>query len=152
MKTPNVVKFWAVVISVAITTFFFWALQSPIRAVPVESAEAREHQYDYHPDHRDEHPMQEKQGYSYQKEEDNLPDQIANIFLEQGWIGAMLLLVMAYMHYSQKTARSDRIKLEDKLVEMLKNSNNVQLENVKELSKIGSELENISREMERIRG
>ena len=142
MKTPNVVKFWAVVISIIVTTFFFWALQSPIKAVS-EEATAKEHNWEAH-------PLHEKQGYSY-PEEDNFPDQIANIFLEQGWIGAMLLLVMAYMHYSQKTARADRIKLEDKLVEMLKNSNNVQLENVKELSKIGSELENMGREMERIR-
>ena len=127
----NIVKFSALVV-VALTSFFFGSLQSPIKAVDV-------------------HPLQEKQGYS-SPEEDNLPDQIANIFLEQGWIGAMLLLVMAYMHYSQKTARADRIKLEDKLVEMLKNSNNVQLESVKELSKIGSELENMGRELERIRG
>jgi hypothetical protein len=74
-----------------------------------------------------------------------LPDQIAAIFLDQGWIGGMMLLLMAYMHYSQKTARQDRIKLEDKLVQLLMDNNT-------QLTKFSAEMENMSRELERIRG
>jgi hypothetical protein len=74
-----------------------------------------------------------------------ITDQIATIFLDQGWIGGMLLLVMGYMHVSQKQARADRIKLEDKLVDLLTNNN-------KELAKFSAELDNLSREVERIRG
>ena len=77
--------------------------------------------------------------------DETIPDQIATIFLDQGWIGGMLLLVMGYMHVSQKQARADRIKLEDKLVDLLTNNN-------KELAKFSAELDNLSREVERIRG
>ena len=77
--------------------------------------------------------------------EEPLPDQIAAIFLDQGWIGGMMLLLMAYLHFTQKQARADRIKLEDKLVDLLTNNN-------KELAKFSAELDNLSREVERIRG
>ena len=56
-----------------------------------------------------------------------------------------MLLLMAYMHYSQKTARQDRIKLEDKLVQLLMDNNT-------QLTKFSAEMENMSRELERIRG
>ncbi len=74
-----------------------------------------------------------------------ITEQIATIFLDQGWIGGMMLLLMAYMHYSQKTARQDRIKLEDKLVQLLMDNNT-------QLTKFSAEMENMSRELERIRG
>jgi hypothetical protein len=77
--------------------------------------------------------------------DETIPDQIATIFLDQGWIGAMMLLLMAYLHFTQKQARADRIKLEDKLVDLLTNNN-------KELAKFSAELDNLSREVERIRG
>ena len=57
----------------------------------------------------------------------------------------MLLITMAYMHYSQKTARADRIRLEESLVQIM-------MDNNKELAKFSAELENLSREVERIRG
>ena len=77
--------------------------------------------------------------------DETITDQIATIFLDQGWIGAMMLLLMAYMHYSQKTARQDRIKLEDKLVQLLMDNNT-------QLTKFSAEMENMGRELERIRG
>ena len=76
---------------------------------------------------------------------DDLIDQIAQVFLSQGWIGGMLLLVMGYQHVSQKQARSDRIRLEESLVQLLTDNN-------KELAKFSAELDNLSREVERIRG
>jgi hypothetical protein len=77
--------------------------------------------------------------------DESITEQIATIFLDQGWIGAMMLLLMAYMHYSQKTARADRIRLEESLVQIM-------MDNNKELAKFSAELDNLSREVERIRG
>ena len=77
--------------------------------------------------------------------EESITDQVIAQFLKNGWIGAMLLITMAYMHYSQKTARQDRIKLEDKLVQLLMDNNT-------QLTKFSAEMENMSRELERIRG
>ena len=77
--------------------------------------------------------------------DESITDQVVSQFLKNGWIGAMLLITMAYMHYSQKTARSDRIRLEESLVQLLTDNN-------KELAKFSAELDNLSREVERIRG
>jgi hypothetical protein len=83
---------------------------------------------------------------------DTIPDQIAAIFLDQGWIGAMMLLLMGYLHISQKTARTDRLRLEEKLFSLTEKTNETLAEQKTEHEKHGSELQNISRELERIRG
>jgi hypothetical protein len=84
--------------------------------------------------------------------DETIPDQIAAIFLDQGWIGAMMLLLMAYLHISQKTARADRLRLEEKLFELTERTNQTLADQQTEHEKHGSELQNISRELERIRG
>jgi hypothetical protein len=105
----------------------------------------------YH-DNQGRHPQGQQQPQYYQTpprhddhSDEPITDQIATIFLDQGWIGGMMLLLMAYLHFTQKQARADRIKLEDKLVDLLTNNN-------KELAKFSAELDNLSREVERIRG
>ena len=77
--------------------------------------------------------------------DESITDQVVAQFLKNGWIGAMLLITMAYMHYSQKTARADRIRLEESLVQIM-------MDNNKELAKFSAELDNLSKEGEQIRG
>lgn len=150
---PNIVKFWAVVIAVVITAFFFWALQSPIKGVPLE---AREHNFqpENHPDR--------KRGQNYydtrvppdpvhQDHSDDYQQQILDVILSQGISGVGLIFLSWFIWKMNGQAHQDRKDSENKLVELLAASNAAQLQSVEKLAKFGSELENMSREIERIR-
>ena len=153
---PNLIKFWAVVAALAITLFFVWALQSPIRAIPVESAEAREH--NYHPDHKEERFRDEIRytrtppdpGHDSHSSDD-YQQQILDVILSQGISGVGLIFLSWFIWKMNGQAHADRKDSENKLVELLAANNAAQLQSVEKLAKFGSELENMSREIERIR-
>ena len=91
----------------------------------------------------------------YQPEEtsvQDLPDQLAQIFVDQGLIGALLLILGAYVYKSENMARSDRKEMNLKFESLIVKSMDNLLEVKTELASMNARVENIEREEESQRG
>ena len=82
----------------------------------------------------------------------DLPDQLAQIFVDQGLIGALLLILGAYVYKSENMARSDRKEMNLKFESLIVKSMDNLLEVKTELASMNARVENIEREEESQRG
>jgi len=74
------------------------------------------------------------------------------VLLQQGISGVVLAVCFFFIWKQNGQARADREKLEERIFSLTEKTNQVMLDQKAEHEKHGSELQNISRELERIRG
>ena len=72
-------------------------------------------------------------------------DQIAEILLSQGVAGIGLIVLGWWIKTTTQEARADRIRIEERVFDLVEKTNS-------HLAEQRAELENISRELERLRG
>ena len=122
----------AVMKSLVLIILWLWA--APVSA---DKLEAREHQDRY----------DQRQAYSrvpqYQDHKDPT-EQVLEVLLNQGISGVGLIFLSWFIWKTNGQARADRRELEGRLLDVIKESNRTLVEH-------GVELQNISRELERIR-
>ncbi len=73
---------------------------------------------------------------------------IANLFLEQGILGAMLIILGFYFYKMESQARSDRLKLQEKFEQLVEKSMEGTLDVKTHLASLDARVGNIEREME----
>ena len=111
-----------------------WLWAAPVSA---DKLEAREHQDRYNQSH----------GYSRAPQHQDHKDpteQVLEVLLNQGISGVGLIFLSWFIWKTNGQARADRRELEGRLLDVIKESNKTLVEH-------GVELQNISRELERIR-
>ena len=82
----------------------------------------------------------------------DLPDQLAQIFVDQGLIGALLLILGAYIYKTENLARSDRKEMNSKFEDLIVKSMDNLVEVKTELAAMNARVQNIEREEESQRG
>ena len=109
-------------------------------------------------------PYQEDRGRRTQQQFYQLPPPPANdegldflesaqgVLLQQGISGVVLAVCFFFIWKQNGQARADREKLEERIFSLTEKTNQVMLDQKAEHEKHGTELQNISRELERIRG
>ncbi len=97
----------------------------------------------YHPDHRVTQPSTVN----------DVPDRIASMFLDQGVIGAMLLILGFWFYKTESQARVDRNKMNDKFEELIRESfDKSDLIEVKtSIASINTQMTNVEREVETLK-
>lgn len=82
----------------------------------------------------------------------DLPDQLAQIFIDQGLIGALLLILGAYIYKTENLARSDRKEMNSKFEDLIVKSMDNLVSVKTELASMNARVQNIEREEESQRG
>jgi len=127
---------------ILILTSLFIALSSPAAA---DNLMADEYQQRPNP-HYDS---------QYQKPStvNDVPDRIAAMFLDQGVIGAMLLILGFWFYKTETQARTDRNKMNDKFEELIRESfDKSDLIEVKtSIASINTQMTNVEREVETLK-
>ena len=78
----------------------------------------------------------------------NVTDMLINIFLEQGVLGAMLIVLGIYFYKMEGQARQDRLKLQEKFETLVTRSQDNLIEVKTHLSSLDARLGNLERETE----
>ena len=73
---------------------------------------------------------------------------VTNLFLEQGILGAMLLILGFYFYKMESQARSDRLKLQEKFENLVEKSMESSMEVKTKLASMVEKTGNIEREVE----
>ena len=83
----------------------------------------------------------------------DVPDRIAAMFLDQGVIGAMLLILGFWFYKTKTQARTDRNKMNDKFEELIRESfDKSDLIEVKtSIASINTQMTNVEREVETLK-
>ena len=83
----------------------------------------------------------------------DVPDRIAAMFLDQGVIGAMLLILGFWFYKTETQARTDRNKMNDKFEELIRESfDKSDLIEVKtSIASINTQMTNVEREVETLK-
>jgi len=83
----------------------------------------------------------------------DIPDRIAAMFLDQGVIGAMLLILGFWFYKTETQARTDRNKMNDKFEELIRESfDKSDLIEVKtSIASINTQMTNVEREVETLK-
>lgn len=83
----------------------------------------------------------------------DIPDRIAAMFLDQGVIGAMLLILGFWFYKTETQARTDRNKMNDKFEELIRESfDKSDLIEVKtSIASINTQMTNVEREIETLK-
>lgn len=83
----------------------------------------------------------------------DVPDRIANMFLDQGVIGAMLLILGFWFYKTESQARVDRNKMNEKFEELIRESfDKTDLIEVKtSIAAINQQMQNLEREIETLK-
>ena len=77
-----------------------------------------------------------------------MSDMLVNLFLEQGIMGAMLLILGIYFYKTESLARTDRINLQTKLEGLVERSQDNLVEVKTHLSSLDARMQNVEREIE----
>ena len=88
----------------------------------------------------------------YDDEGEDFLESAQGVLLQQGISGVVLAVCFFFIWKQNGQARADREKLEERIFSLTEKTNQVMLDQKAEHEKHGSELQNISRELERIRG
>jgi hypothetical protein len=86
----------------------------------------------------------EPRRYSDQQDQQDPTEQILGVLIDQGIAGVGLIFLSWFIWKTNGQARADRRELEGRLLDVIKETNKTLVEH-------GVELQNISREIERIR-
>ena len=78
----------------------------------------------------------------------NVTDMLINIFLEQGVLGAMLIVLGIYFYKMEGQARQDRLKLQEKFETLVTRSQDNLIEVKTHLSSLDARMGNLERETE----
>lgn len=78
-------------------------------------------------------------------------DMLTNIFLEQGILGAMLLILGGYFYKMESLARQDRLKLQEKFETLVTRSQDNLIEVKTHLSSMDARMQNLERESEALK-
>lgn len=78
----------------------------------------------------------------------SMSDMLVNLFLEQGIMGAMLLILGIYFYKTESLARTDRINLQTKLEGLVERSQDNLVEVKTHLSSLDARMQNVEREIE----
>ena len=78
----------------------------------------------------------------------SMSDMLVNLFLEQGIMGAMLLILGIYFYKTESLARTDRINLQTKLESLVERSQDNLVEVKTHLSSLDARMQNVEREIE----
>lgn len=78
----------------------------------------------------------------------SIADVLTNIFLEQGILGAMLLILGGYFYKMEGLARQDRLKLQEKFETLVTRSQDNLIEVKTHLSSLDARMQNLERETE----
>ena len=113
--------------------------------VSADDLSAQEYQrtpQQFHPDHR-----QSQSAFN------DAPDQIVQMFLSNGPVGAMLLLMCFWFYKTENLARQDRNKMNDKFEELIRESfDKSDLIEVKtSIASINTQMANVEREVETLK-
>ena len=77
-----------------------------------------------------------------------MSDMMVDIFLEQGILGAMLLILGGYFYKTESLARTDRINLQNKLETLVERSQDNLVEVKTHLASLDARMSNLERETE----
>ena len=77
-----------------------------------------------------------------------LPNQLVEMFMGQGIVGAMLLVLGVYFYKTESLARTDRINLQAKLESLVERSQDNLVEVKTHLSSLDARMQNVEREIE----
>tara|TARA_R100000742_G_C4269094_1_gene87537 strand:- start:920 stop:1375 length:456 start_codon:yes stop_codon:yes gene_type:complete len=77
-----------------------------------------------------------------------LPNQLVDMFMGQGIVGAMLLVLGVYFYKTESLARTDRINLQAKLESLVERSQDNLVEVKTHLSSLDARMQNVEREIE----
>jgi hypothetical protein len=125
----------------ALIILSFWV--APVFA----DVQARDHEASYHgiyePRLRQMNIPSEPRRYSDQQDQDP-SEQILGVLIDQGIAGVGLIFLSWFIWKTNGQARADRRELEGRLLDVIKETNKTLVEH-------GVELQNISREIERVR-
>jgi hypothetical protein len=126
----------------ALIILAFWV--TPVFA----DVQARDHESSYHgiyePRLRQMNLPPEPRRYSDQQDQQDPSEQILGVLIDQGIAGVGLIFLSWFIWKTNGQARADRRELEGRLLDVIKETNKTLVEH-------GVELQNISRELERIR-
>ena len=78
----------------------------------------------------------------------SISDMMVDIFLEQGILGAMLLILGGYFYKTESLARTDRINLQNKLETLVERSQDNLVEVKTHLASLDARMSNLERETE----
>ena len=77
-----------------------------------------------------------------------MSDMMVDIFLEQGILGVMLLILGGYFYKTESLARTDRINLQNKLETLVERSQDNLVEVKTHLASLDARMSNLERETE----
>ena len=78
----------------------------------------------------------------------SISDMMVDIFLEQGILGVMLLILGGYFYKTESLARTDRINLQNKLETLVERSQDNLVEVKTHLASLDARMSNLERETE----
>tara|TARA_S200002703_G_C3762318_1_gene234661 strand:- start:458 stop:874 length:417 start_codon:yes stop_codon:yes gene_type:complete len=78
----------------------------------------------------------------------NVTDMLFNIFLEQGILGAMLIVLGVYFYKMEGQARQDRLKLQEKFESLVTRNQDNLIEVKTHLASLDARMQNLERETE----
>ena len=78
----------------------------------------------------------------------NVTDMLVNIFLEQGILGAMLIVLGVYFYKMEGQARQDRLKLQEKFESLVTRNQDNLIEVKTHLASLDARMQNLERETE----
>ena len=78
----------------------------------------------------------------------NVTDMLVNIFLEQGVLGAMLIVLGIYFYKMEGQARQDRLKLQEKFETLVTRNQDNLIEVKTHLASLDARMQNMERETE----
>ena len=78
----------------------------------------------------------------------NVTDMLVNIFLEQGILGAMLIVLGVYFYKMEGQARQDRLKLQEKFESLVTRNQDNLIEVKTHLASLDARMSNLERETE----
>ena len=117
--------------------------------------EYRKDRHDPYTEERLRHPPPRPEREYYPPAEtsvQDLPDALAQVFIDQGLIGALLLILGAYIYKTENLARADRKEMNTKFEDLIVKSMDNLVDVKTELAAMNARVENIEREEESQRG